>query len=153
MGFKGAKRMTADEQSNMSTLYDLIARTNKRKPATAKDEGADTNSTYEQNCKSVQEHWRKVNQRNAGRNVSIPLPGAEVGESVGKGAGKDSTDLTLEEQFEKHERPVGKDSFTQRNAIAARKNVVTVHKLESAEIVHKNIGAATKAYDEIMGSL
>jgi hypothetical protein len=32
MGFKGAKRMTADEQRDMNALFDLISRTNK-KPA------------------------------------------------------------------------------------------------------------------------
>lgn len=63
MGFKAGKRMTADEQRSMDSLYALIAKTNK-KPAMAKDEGALNNSTYEQNCNAVKEHWRKVNLRN-----------------------------------------------------------------------------------------
>lgn len=60
---------------------------------------------------------------------------------------KDSTDLSLPEQEERViKKSVGKDgkplSLVELNAIAARKNTVTLHKLEPAEIVHKNVGTA-----------
>jgi hypothetical protein len=97
---------------DMDRLYALVAAMKKRMPA--KDEGALNNSTYEQNCKDVQNHWQKVNQRNSGKRVDINLPAGEVGNAVGH----DATDLA-KEQAAFEGKPVGKDSFTQRNAIAA----------------------------------